>query len=187
LIANQPESQELKEYMSIMSKKSKTKTWANDDGFETAPAPAPLPKLTKTPTKTQNIEKEKKNTVLSEEDNNKNKKLIQVINKKPGGQGQLLTKVHVTFSDDEKSDDETEQGEEDDCESIEQVDDQEMSTDNQQKPSAMSDLDYLKSKQVLEENEEPELKESVVDASLLKVLLRVSRQRPRAMDVLTHE
>ncbi|KAJ3360268.1 hypothetical protein GGF32_008515 [Allomyces javanicus] len=81
----------LQTYLEVMKPRTTKTTWANDDGTEGRPETA-APKATKKKKKGEDVKVE-----------------VQAVpNRKPGGQGMLVTRSHVTFagSDDEDSDDE---------------------------------------------------------------------------------
>ncbi|KAM3580733.1 Multiple RNA-binding domain-containing protein 1 [Umbelopsis sp. WA50703] len=119
----------LKEYLGVMSKK-KGQTWANDDIAAT---------------KEDGPEKNRKNGKGAPK-----VATVAVANRKTGGTGQVLTKTHVTFDD---SDDElydnmppSKDEDEEEDEKAEQIEDN-SAVNN------MSDLDYLRSKMTLKDEE----------------------------------
>ncbi|KNE60218.1 hypothetical protein AMAG_05631 [Allomyces macrogynus ATCC 38327] len=80
----------LQTYLEVMKPRTTKTTWGNDDGTEARPDTAP--KATKKKKKGEDVKVE-----------------VQAVpNRKPGGQGMLVTRSHVTFagSDDEDSDEE---------------------------------------------------------------------------------
>jgi multiple RNA-binding domain-containing protein 1 len=75
----------LKEYLSVMQPRSNKQTWTNDDGHSSNL----VTNLKKQSDKLDAVEKKIKSQVVA------------VANKKPGGSGLLVSKVHVKFDSDE--------------------------------------------------------------------------------------
>ncbi|RUS12974.1 hypothetical protein BC937DRAFT_86575, partial [Endogone sp. FLAS-F59071] len=134
----------LREYLDVMRPRSKARTWTNDDvAVLTAGAGEEAAKGKKGP----KIE------------------AVAVKNKKYGGEGQMVTKVHVKFadSDDEMYDDllakenRVHQREEGKKEKEEDDDDEAAGTPNDAvRGTTMSDLEYLKLGMTLKDDEDVE-------------------------------
>ena len=132
--------EKLQEYLNVMKPRAHAKTWTNDDGSRQDDAAIRgKPKI----------------------------QAIAVPNKKPGGEGLLVTKTHLTFDDSDddyedipkkteetkdkkkESKNETSEEEDDDDENNEEKDDNEMDFENSlevEKKTTMSHMDFLRSK-----------------------------------------
>ncbi|ORX45758.1 RNA-binding domain-containing protein [Piromyces finnis] len=129
--------EKLQEYLNVMKPRSHAKTWTNDDGSKQDDATIRgKPKI----------------------------QAIAVPNKKPGGEGLLVTKTHLTFDD---SDDEyedipkktEESNKEEKNESNDINDNNEMDIEDNpeiEKKSTISHMDFLRSKMRKKEEEEEE-------------------------------
>lgn len=130
------ENPKLKEYLDVMSSRTKGRTWANDDMAAGKDDNLPNGKPNGKPTK-------KAAPKIA---------TVAVANRKTGGTGQVLTKTHVTFDD---SDDELYDSMPT-AEKQEEKEDEEVNDEDKAAISNMSDLDYLRSRMTLKETEEEE-------------------------------
>ncbi|GAB5591932.1 Multiple RNA-binding domain-containing protein 1 [Umbelopsis nana] len=130
------ENPKLKEYLGVMSSRTKGRTWANDDIAASKEDDLPNGKPSK-----------KSAPKIA---------TVAVANRKTGGTGQLLTKTHVTFDD---SDDELYES----LPSAEKEDEKEDESKDEDKAAInnMSDMDYLRSRMTLEDAENDEEDEDI--------------------------
>lgn len=136
----------LEEYLEVMQPRSQARTWSNDQSA-------------KNPDQAIEGKGSKKRSAPKAE-------VVAVANRKPGGDGLLVTKSHVTFDDDSEGSDEeyqeigaTKAGSASDNGDEDEIDeDEEESSDNLAKDPTVSDMDYFRSRMSakidLDENED---------------------------------
>ncbi|RUS26301.1 hypothetical protein BC938DRAFT_470950 [Jimgerdemannia flammicorona] len=150
------EDPKLREYLEVMQPRSKSKTWANDD---VAMLKAQQDGANREE-RARRQAKGKKGAAMPKV------ATVAVANKKAGGEGQLLTKVHVTFddSDDELYDDlpGKKGGEEEGGEENEDTDKDEEAKNGDYiaRDKSISDLEYLKSKMTLKDDEDVDMEQN---------------------------
>ncbi|RUP46895.1 hypothetical protein BC936DRAFT_146406 [Jimgerdemannia flammicorona] len=150
------EDPKLREYLEVMQPRSKSKTWANDD---VAMLKAQQDGANREE-RARRQAKGKKGAAMPKV------ATVAVANKKAGGEGQLLTKVHVTFddSDDDLYDDlpGKKGGEEEGGEENEDTDKDEEAKNGDYiaRDKSISDLEYLKSKMTLKDDEDVDMEQN---------------------------